>query len=33
LPTAKGRQTELYVKIAEAEEKRMKKHWEELGVE
>lgn len=33
LPTSKGRQTELYVKIAEAEEERMKKHWEELGVE
>lgn len=33
LPTDKGRQTELYVKIAEAEEKRMEKHWEELGVE
>lgn len=33
LPTAKGRQTELYKEIAEAEEERMKKHWEELGVE
>lgn len=33
LPTAKGRQTEVYIEIAEAEEKRMKKHWEELGVE
>lgn len=32
LPTNKGRQTELYKKIAEAEEKRMEKHWEELGV-
>ena len=32
LPTSKGRQTELYKEIAEAEEKRMEKHWEELGV-
>lgn len=33
LPTNKGRQTELYKKIAEAEEKRMEKHWEDLGVD
>lgn len=32
LPTSKGRQTELYKEIAEAEEKRMEKYWEELGV-
>ena len=32
LPTNKGRQTELYKKIAEAEEKRMEKHWGNLGL-
>lgn len=32
LPTDKGRQTELYKKIAEAEEKRMEKHWGSLGL-
>ena len=32
LPTGKGRQMELYKEIAEAEERRMEKHWEELGV-
>lgn len=32
LPTEKGRQTEVYKKIAEAEEKRVEKHWEDLGV-
>ena len=33
LPTDKGRQTELYIKISDEEEERMKKHWKELGVE